>query len=131
MHVLEEVPEVTGITETIDADRAMELLRKVAEGKADFVYRPPLPESSRCVYHFDGKPSCMVGQALALAGATPEFLEALDGNGGAPARDLDKYAPPITSEAALIFDAAQSKQDARYPWGVAIEYAEECLRASV
>lgn len=109
----------------INYDRAAELLREaVALRGEDTVINV-------CQYARGGKPHCLIGQALALAGVPQVQLERMDdisANGVQIASDY--YFPHghaefgfelIGSEAAALFRKAQDRQDLGAPWGYVIE----------
>jgi hypothetical protein len=109
---------------TIDLDRAKELLEEVVKGNEDFIYAPPADENA-CVYQHEGKPSCVVGQALFKAGVTPEELERMDDQGIIKIATLPDRVT-LTDEARDYFDIAQSIQDtSRDTWGYALQAAND------
>lgn len=120
------------MTETIDRDRAVELLRQQVERVgAEYVYQLPANER-QCVY-FDaaGCPSCIVGYVLAdlgvsvggvhESGRTPGSQFDM-GNGIAIAAvDVDGVA--LTEGARSVLAMAQRAQDQGETWGEALERA--------
>lgn len=117
--------------ETIDARRALELLVDVVDQYGeDTVYeRITVKGRPVCLYVHDGQPSCLVGHALAKAGADVEMLESL--NPGVAALSLDVHVPNVDSGAAAVFQAAQSVQDYGGMWGEAIDNAKRAYRKQV
>jgi hypothetical protein len=105
----------------IDKDRALELLRQVVEGREDFVY--PSLVTVDCVYAHRGKPSCIVGHALVLAGATVKRLAELDGLDDGGIRNVEVEWLALTDEAAQAFGEAQDVQDTGFTWGQALNAA--------
>lgn len=112
----------------IDADRAYKLLSEVVRKFGeDFVYTRP-EAGNKCFYAFAGKPSCIVGQALALAGWTYEELCGLDCRHNTSASELYEWYPElITWGASHVFGAAQVEQDHGSAWEVALNAAHEAL----
>src|SRR5690606_19117414 len=56
---------------TLTYERAKELLLQVIEGREDYSYENPDPEPENpdaCYNHWDGKPSCLIGHAIAADG---------------------------------------------------------------
>lgn len=124
----------SGDLAAIDGPKALELLRAaVATRGPDYVYKPP--SSGHCVYVADGKPSCVVGVALAIHGVPIAQLQKLDGQekGGTSAAGLDSHLSFVNREAASVLGAAQAVQDEAYidqlfdptcTWGAALIAAE-------
>lgn len=118
----------------IDGARAVALLQQVVERNEDYVYEVPAGADA-CVYVTqDGTPSCIVGRALTSVGVGfwryNEFTgirETFYMNGGIAglSDELQKHNPglTITNEARLIFAVAQSVQDNKGTWGVALQAA--------
>lgn len=95
------------------------------ETGADYVY-PRTGIFDRCLYVKDDKPSCLVGHALALAGASVEMLIRLDKNesGSIGANAIPTYFPDLVSEdAAKVLREAQGYQDSGKTWGESVAYA--------
>lgn len=116
---------------TIDLPRALELLEaEVNERGADYVYETP--NEHMCVYATrtdDGqiKPSCLVGCALVRAGVDVNKLYkyAEAGSVGSLVDCFGKDLELDIDRAAIAaFDEAQGIQDAKKPWGVALEAAQ-------
>src|SRR5690606_26186179 len=56
---------------TLTYERAKELLLQVIEGREDYVYENPNPgpvHQDACYNHWKGKPSCLIGHAIAADG---------------------------------------------------------------
>lgn len=115
----------------IDGAKALTLLREIVKDHEDFVYEFPQPEDHEqvCVYQYEGKPSCLVGQALAKAGVTPKELAEMDiPKGPYSPVSINRVPLPervhLTEEGREIFSAAQTAQDMRQPWSEALWEAE-------
>lgn len=113
---------------SIDAERALELLRNRIRGNEDFVY-PYARET--CVYVMNDCPSCLIGQVLANAGVNVKDLKAMD----SVSADTDiqslyetKVLPEnliISEEAVDIFRIAQTAQDQGQTWGQVLIAVED------
>lgn len=121
--------------EPIDEHKAIALLREVVKGNEFHVYvQAPSGDGADddetvCRYQYAGQPSCVVGKALALAGASVDILEWLDdggngANGALSAIQLSDHMECVTSTAAILFNEAQVRQDNGETWGEALQYAE-------
>lgn len=114
--------------------KVLALLEQVVTGKETFVYQPVSyrPESSHaaCRYVHEGKPSCIVGQVLALAGWPLESLVEQEGQGAGQLK-----APPgferITPAAARVLDAAQDASDSQQQWQYALSEARRAMLPKV
>jgi hypothetical protein len=118
------------VTITIDAVRAMSLLRLVVAEKGEDHIAPV-----SCRYSTDDvQPSCIVAHALHRAGVTTEELAGLDEQttnfGGVPA--IEEVRLPdrvhVTAGALAVLGVAQTDQDNGRMWGHALAEARECLR---
>lgn len=103
----------------------------VDEQGEEFVYVKSDDEGGpACRYVRNGEPDCMIGQFLARAGVPLERLaQADDSAGGGPADDLLRELKAegvvsITDKGINALQAAQSRQDRDYPWGVALNAAQ-------
>jgi hypothetical protein len=119
----------------IDKPKALELLRAaVATRGRDYVYqRSP---KGACRYANADGPSCLVGEALAQAGAdvvglfygkslNTKGITALSHNAAYyPSGAKFDAAVSIDAEAAAVFSEAQEAQDSGETWGAALAYAE-------
>lgn len=117
--------------EKIDERRALELMIDIVDAAGDdFVYEKLLVEGRGlvCRYVADGRPSCLVGQALFRAGATVETLEMFDSL-DLPAKSMANVESHVTSRAAWVFSTAQEAQDSGETWGVAVERAKKTYDA--
>ena len=106
-------------------------LREVVAGNEDFVYTKVKPAGenddvvSRCRY-FDhnGKPSCLIGQALSKCGiVVPEALE------GKPAETILRELTGTSERVHAAAGRAQAVQDTGSPWGVALNDFEYVLKS--
>lgn len=97
--------------------RALELLREVVAEQPDFVYeRVPVEDlGPSCLYQFDGKPSCIVGQVLFRHGWSIGELAALDARRPLPAAHC-LPSKLVDSDARAILNEAQGFQDSGVPW---------------
>jgi hypothetical protein len=117
------------MTETIDRDRAVELLRQQVEKVgADHVYG-----SRVCVYfNDDGCPSCIVGHVLAdlgvQLGQVHELASGADMGNGIAINAVRVEGVEMTEGARTVFAVAQRLQDNGETWGDALEGA--VLRAA-
>ena len=108
----------------IDVARALNLLEIVVEKAGeDYVY----PGAQYyCSYVEDGKPSCLVGRALHLAGLGVGELADMD---DAWPPTIDEVTLPegvnVTPEARVVLRAAQKEQDWGKTWGEALAVAKE------
>lgn len=124
--------------EIIDSKRALELLEQVVdEFGPETTYGDIVPgwkAYEDCQYvGNDGKPRCLVGQALAKAGF--EFpLDPYYPGDGSPYKYvndtayyyLTEYADEyVTHLAKNVFEVAQKTQDAGQSWGQALAAARE------
>jgi hypothetical protein len=115
---------------TLDAARALQLLREIVAERPDYVYDPP--GVGRCVYTYAGKPSCIVAHVLTRAGWPVQRLITLDRRrpklASVLAHLLPRYLPGVSEEAAQILRAAQKNQDQDHPWRQALAAAEAAAR---
>ena len=117
------------MSEKIKATAIEQEVRSLAEKNPDFVYNNPDPNRG-CLYVYDGKPSCIVGHALANLGVEIEFLQHLDtamdgGLGALEALQTYDDFEVDDKQAADLVSLAQNFQDSGVPWGQAVEKAEE------
>jgi hypothetical protein len=116
----------------VTAKKAIAALREEVRGNEEYRYIPPGGTEGfprRCVYAYNGEPSCLIGKVLVRLGASVDQLQQLDGLLFASADTLyDEHASDIgiavDENAAQIFSAAQSRQDAGYRWDEALARAE-------
>lgn len=120
---------------TIDANRAIELLREARDERgSEYVYAPD-KNSIKCSY-LNGtgeKPGCIIGLALHNAGVSLDTLKEIDRYGR-----IDMVCRMLTQEevnfklsnqAIKIFQQAQTIQDIDGNWGMAVEEAEKVWQA--
>ena len=120
------------MTEIIDRERAVELLRKQVEAKGtDYEYEAPA-SIGRCVYFDnDGCPSCVVGYVLADLGVTLGGVHEIGRDPGSPSDSGNQIAisavnvdgVQLTSGARHVLATAQRAQDNGQPWGEALNLA--------
>lgn len=78
-----------------------------------------------CYYNVDGKPSCLVGTAVAALGEdyfdllSAEEAVRVENGDGLAAHEIKSI--PMTSQAKSALQAAQSTQDGGASWGDALE----------
>jgi hypothetical protein len=113
---------MTTTTETITIGAVLHHAIALAEANPDFVYCPP-GSSAACRYMWNGKGSCIFGQALIKAGVDPERLAAeedhrLDHPGGAGiAVMLGVLGIDTPSAVSQHVAQAQRHQDNGHRWG--------------
>lgn len=107
----------------ITNETAIESLRKiVSDGNEN--------KKADCVYVVDGKPECIVAQALIDLGASVDLLlvlgtKAFYGESASEIQaDCRAYGVEFIDESYQIFSAAQEEQDGYQTWGEALEVAE-------
>lgn len=111
--------------ETLTYDRAVELAREVvAEFGEGYVYpeyqkAAESPGSSpSCVYVYDGKPSCLVGQILHRHGVSLVALSMREFSG---AWFVSAELCHASEKTRQFLDSAQSSQDKGNTWGEAVK----------
>lgn len=123
---------------TIDGLAALNLLARTIGERVDFVYCPP-GGGDRCLYAYDGGPSCLVGRVLYQLGVSVSDLAAFDATrkgagalrnmvftAGADDGDSDDAAALLfTRDASYVLAAAQIAQDTGETWGAALERARQ------
>lgn len=107
--------------------KLISLVRDIAEANPDFTYVPPLKvidasDANGCVYVHDGKPSCLIGHALWMAGVIDSNFEDRGCNTRA-AYDLTRQYGVEVEEADWL-DSVQRSQDLGVPWGEAVPEAD-------
>jgi hypothetical protein len=115
------------VSEKIKASQIKEAVIEIANEKPDYIYPEDL-RNSGCRYAVDGKPSCIVGHALAKVGIDIGVIETLDIDGGIPAHYLSSKLPEFIEdndeEGSMAFlQEVQSSQDNGSPWGEAVKGA--------
>lgn len=121
----------------MDIDWALDRLRRVVKGREDYVYErigSVGGVGGMCAYFTpDGKPSCIVGHALAIEGLT---LDEVGGENTASVETLDEHLQAtgrwwgLTPGAVEVLAVAQQSQDTGETWGEALRCAEEAARHS-
>jgi hypothetical protein len=126
------------MTETITSYQVYTALYHVVQESSngrDTVYEPPVPEHpDKCVYAYNGEPSCGVGKALAVLGVPLDVLTILDTssplNGGPLAAgsdyftwNLERKGFRLTHAAHDVLSRFQYQQDRARTWGEALDYA--------
>ena len=117
-------------TPVITMDNVMDLLEQAVDTRGpDYVY-PDSDTFKGCKYQQDGAPSCLVGVALSIAGASIDQLRAMDDSdepgmtSGSLCDDRDVPLPVSASADALdVLGIAQLAQDTGHPWGQALSNA--------
>lgn len=111
------------MTIRINADRAIALVDQavIVRGTDHVCQRED--GGVRYVYARHGRPSCLVGQVLQLAGVPPRVLEDLRG----PITTLDVPGARLTDGARDVLQIAQSIQDTGATWGEAAAAARAWL----
>jgi hypothetical protein len=114
------------------ASEIKDAIIEIGEERPDYINEQD--EEGKCFYQIDGKPSCIVGQALSKLGADAELLRKLDeeNKGGVSADAVFTHFPQEFEDddykAKLFMGQVQANQDNRAPWGEAIEEAKEYLK---
>jgi len=120
----------------ITRDDVREGLKALVDANGeDFIYQKALVGSvgiKRCVYVYEGKPSCIVGQFLFALGVPLERLEEADWRtfgGGTPADELigelvEEGRIQVESGVAVALTEAQNTQDWGLKWGIVLRRAE-------
>ena len=109
------------------AEEAISWLEKaVAERGEDFKSQMRQVEIRvSCIYVWEGKPDCLIGVALHLAGWSIEELAKYN------SRPVDllpaRFPGRLSEDAVTILRKAQSVQDQGWPWGQALENAKEAI----
>lgn len=118
------------MTLVVTQEAAMDALRDaVAEKGAEYVY----PENEKigisCSYVWDGRPSCIVGNALHRLGVSLDILGRFEMTTAASVLDSLRYRKilVVDTETRQAYDEAQTAQDDGRPWGEALAAAEESL----
>lgn len=107
--------------------KLIEIVRRKAAENPGFTYTSPIPDSTSCWYVHDGKPSCLIGQALWEAGLIDDTIDEDDNSSSF--RHLLRYKGGVHSwhvehDEANWLALAQSWQDKKYPWGHAVQQAD-------
>lgn len=114
----------------ITKPKAKQLLRDVVHGNESYVYHSE-DHGDRCVYEYDGKPSCVVGHVLYRAGVTVEVLAELDALfysallDDDPVDMLKEAGLTMTKPARNLLAMMQTRQDHGHSWGSALAVAEK------
>lgn len=102
------------------------IVRDRANRYPDRIYEPPDGHGTSCQYvHADGKPGCLIGEALFAAGVIDADFYKSGNNMNTItqlARELDLS---ITSNELAWLAEVQVKQDRQDCWAVAIKSADE------
>lgn len=112
----------------IDKRRALDLLRQaVANRGEDYVYGEHFDNNQGCRYVVLGKPACIVGEALSLAGLDLADLLSNGGNTWRIGALIDQHPEhfDVTYGAVRVFEEAQHWQDCGWNWGDAVRRAEQ------
>lgn len=123
---------MAGMTETINAQQALQMLREAVAAKgADYVYREQDRDDGgfvQCVYfEGDGSPSCIVGHVLAQLGKREQDLR-FEGSSTPNTVGIESVlvdGVELDMGARRVLGAAQRKQDGGATWGAAVLYAED------
>jgi hypothetical protein len=131
------------MTKTITSYQAYTALYHVVQESPngrDTVYEPPVPEyPGRCLYTYNGEPSCGVGKALAALGVPLNVLTILDtsspSNNGPLAAgsdyftwNLEREGFRLTAEAHDALSRFQRLQDRACTWGEALDHVVSSAR---
>ena len=117
------------MTIVIDEYRAVALIEQVVQGNEDFVYKAPYGDT--CLYVREGKPDCLIAQALFAAGVPLSVIVRLDRCDSILSpqihQRLANAGVQISDEAYSTFYAAQHAQDSENSWGEALRQAKNRL----
>lgn len=108
---------------TLTYERAKELLLRVVEGREDYVYENPNPgpvHRDACYNHWKGKPSCLIGHAIAADGI--DHVGKVDADADAAGAVQSAYGQG-EENAVRLWMKAQVYQDSVVPWGKAVQRA--------
>jgi len=123
-----------GVTPIRTKKDAVDWLEKAMATKApDYIYpghRDSFGEKV-CVYQWEGRPDCLIGVALSLAGWTESMLYKLDGpetvSGSWRISEayevFPDFIPLLGKDAVVALHRAQLVQDQGGTWGEAVEAA--------
>jgi len=101
----------------------------VSEAGPDFAYTPrDLGEREGCVYVYDGKPDCLVGQFLAGVGVPIERLQEADQGGFGDGYNAIQLIAALIGEGVVTVEPrvvdilidAQGYQDIGHTWSKAV-----------
>lgn len=112
----------------LDLSTAVQLARKVIEGRKSYVYAKPSQQSG-CKYEHGGQPSCVVGQIFSRAGVHVEALADLDKRVDSRAKYTTPTLFTIADQRVLDFlESIQTQQDSGVPWGRAFDNALQFVK---
>lgn len=135
MTAIDEAPAIA----PIDAQTAYDLLAAaVAERGANYLYTSPGEQVGNlgCKYIYNGKPSCIIGAALAAHGVPLDVMRPWDAGNGYTISSAARLfrADFITPGARAVFASAQAVQDRAAlrgdrsaTWGAALARAARTL----
>ncbi|AOZ63786.1 hypothetical protein SEA_WEASELS2_208 [Rhodococcus phage Weasels2] len=123
--------------EDIDIDDLIAEVKKIAAANPDHIYTDKRDSmgfgQATCFYERNGKPSCIMGQALHTLGVPIEELMAFDTTHQGSIVSLltkygkydshDEYGEDLVSKKLVWLNDVQYLQDTLKPWGVAVESA--------
>lgn len=105
-------------------ENLIRLVRQFAATTPERVYVAPQGASGRCLYVFDGKPSCLVGMALWEAGIIGPAYEHNAGNNKSIGEIFTRLGLALDENEANWLRNVQAEQDMMIPWGVAVMKAD-------
>jgi hypothetical protein len=116
------------ILNTIDPNSVVEEVRSIAAKNPDHIYtdKDTSNPNSSCFYERNGKPSCIMGQALFNLGVPIETLSAMDRQTGGIFSFLLTDGVSLRKESNTLYwlCTVQNLQDNLYAWGVAVATAD-------
>ena len=116
---------------SVTGEKLIAHVRAHAAKSPAFTYTPCPGPRAACVYVKEGKPSCLIGQALWDAGLIDASMEHECGN-DYPFRDLAGYLDlDICTEEKLWLIDVQNYQDQSYPWGECVVGADMASLARI
>lgn len=134
----------------VTAEQILDALVDLAVDRPHFVYLPPTPDVG-CVYTYQGKPSCLVGQAFDCLGMRfpdagdfgsltffdDEGEQSIDDSSISPALVEVLFGPaghtfpsPV-DDVWKVLGSVQSAQDGGTPWAEAVYHAFRTLNIDI
>lgn len=105
-------------------EKVIAKVRELVVANPDFIYESPLGEGS-CVNVYEGKGSCLIGQALFDLGIIDASIETDRVNGSGIYSVIRKFELDISEPEANWLATVQSCQDCGLAWADAISHAEQ------
>lgn len=117
------------ILSTIDSKALVEEVRSIAGEHSGHIYQDKDPNhpNTSCFYERNGKPSCIMGQALFNLGVPIETLSAMDIKTGGIYEFLtisEHSTDALDDDVLMWLNSVQNLQDNLKPWGYAVYAAD-------